>query len=185
MKILYTCLSKSWGGMEMLTLTQMQQMLNKKNEVELLCLEGSRIHSEAGKKEFTTHTVKSHAYINPAAIAKIIFIISKNNFELIHTHSSRDLWQLVPALKIYRSKIPLVLTKHVGSFIVKKDFLHRWLYGRVTNAFAISGVIRKNLIQTTPLPVQKVQLVHNGIDIEKFNPAESDRKKTRKEFEIA
>ncbi len=169
----------------MLTLIQMQQMLNRKIDVELLCLKGSRIHSEAEKKGFVVHTVKSSAYFNPAGIAKILLLITKDNFQLIHTHASSDLWQLVPALKIRRSKIPLILTKHIGSFIVKKDFLHRWLYRRVTNAFAISSVIRKNLIQTTPLSEQQVLLVHNGIDVEKFNPADADRERTRKEFEIA
>lgn len=192
MKILYSCISKSWGGMEMLTLTQMQQLLNRKITVELLCLKGSRMYTEAEARGFITHTVKSSAYLNSAGIAKIISVTwdrtdsrDKNKFELVHTHSTRDLWLLVPALKISRSSIPLVLTKHIGSFIVKKDFLHRWLYGRVTKAVAISSVIKKNLVQTTPLPEHKVLLVYNGIDTEKFDPAKASRKKIRGEFKIA
>jgi len=35
MKILYSCLSKSWGGMEMFTLTAVKQLLKKNIDVEL------------------------------------------------------------------------------------------------------------------------------------------------------
>jgi len=78
----------------------------------------------------------------------------------------------------------LLLTKHVGSFIVKKDFLHRWIYNRLTYALAISTIIQKNLIDTCPLPESKVLLLHDGIDINRFNPEKADAQKVRKEFKI-
>ena len=185
MNILFSCLSKSWGGMEMLTLTQMQQLLDRHLHVELLCLSGSRMGTEALDKGFIIHTLNTSGYFSPANISKIISLIKKNNFDLINSHASKDLWAIVPALKISNSKIPLILTKHVGSYITKKDFLHKWIYGRVNIALAISGVIRKNLIATTPLIENKIILVHNGIDINKFDPAKAERNKTRDEFNFA
>lgn len=185
MNILFSCLSKSWGGMEMLTLTQMQQLLDKHLYVELLCLFGSRMQAEALDKGFKIHTLNTSGYFNPAGISKLISLIKKNNFDIVHTHASKDLWTIVPALKISNSKTPLVLTKHVGSYIIKKDFLHKWIYSRVNIALAISEVIRKNLIETTPLIEDKVVLVHNGIDVNKFDPSKAERDKTRNEFNFA
>ncbi|MCX8104329.1 MAG: glycosyltransferase family 4 protein [Ignavibacterium album] len=185
MKVLYSCLSKSWGGMEMITLTFIKELLKRKISVELLCLKESRIHIEACTSGIITHPVKASGYIHPFTVVRVASLLRRGNFSLIHTQASKDLWILVPALKLIESKIPLFLTKQVGSFIVKKDFLHRFLYNRVTKAFAISRVIKKNLADTTPLDEKKIELVFNGIDTEKFNPETADREKIREEFSVA
>jgi glycosyltransferase involved in cell wall biosynthesis len=184
MKILYSCLSKSWGGMEMFTLTAVRQLLNRNIYVELLCTAESRLHIEANNIGIIIHPVKASGYFSPFSVLKIASIIRMNKYDIIHSHASRDLWFLVSALKLLRKKNPLILTKHVGSFIIKKDFLHKWIYNRVTFVLAISEVIRKNLLETCPLPEKKVKLLHNGIDLEKFNPAKYDGKKTREEFSV-
>lgn len=184
MKILFSCLSKSWGGMEMLTLTQMQRLLDRNISVELLCLSKSRMNNEGLKRGYNVRTLNSPGSINPAGILRLTSILRKNKFDLIHSHASGDLWTIVPALKIIGSGIPLFLTKHVGSRIIKKDLLHRKLYSRVTTAFAISEVIRKNLIDTTPLSEKSIMLVHNGIDVEKFDPAKVKRERVRSELKI-
>lgn len=185
MKILYSCLSKSWGGMEMITLTFVKELLKRNISVELLCIKESRIHVEACTSGIITHPIKASGYIHPLTITKVGYLIKKGKFDLIHTQASKDLWILVPALKLVQSKIPLFLTKQVGSFIVKKDIFHKYLYNRVTKAFAISRVIKNNLIETTPLDANEIELVFNGIDTNKFNSDNADRKKIRKEFAIA
>jgi len=184
MKILYSCLSKSWGGMEMFTLTAVKQ-LNKRNiRTELVCIRESRIHIEANNQGIITHPIKASGYIHPFSILMHASLIRRGEYNIIHTQASKDLWILVPALKILRSKIPLILTKQVGSGIEKKDILHKWIYKRVTYALAISNVIRKNLLDTCPLDKSKVLLLHNGIDTDKFNPGKVDKEKVRNEFNI-
>lgn len=185
MKILYSCLSRSWGGMEMITLIFIRKLIERKYQVELLCVKESRMHIEANNLGLIIHPVKASGYFHPAVIFKIASLIKKNNYKLVHTQASKDLWLLVPALKIASSKIPLFLTKQMGSFIVKKDFLHRFLYQRVTKAFAISTVIKNNLLETTPLQTNKIELLYNAVDVKKFDPAKADRNKVRKEFNIA
>jgi D-inositol-3-phosphate glycosyltransferase len=184
MKILYSCLSKSWGGMEMFTITAVKQLLKRNIKVELLCCEESRIHIEANNLGLIIHTVKPAGIIHPFASLKLSSILSKGNFDLIHTQASKDLWIIVPALKLIGSKIPLFLTKQIGSFINKKDKLHKMIYERVTFAFAISNVIKDNLLKTTPLPENKILLLHNGIDIDEFNPEKVSGKTIRKEFNV-
>ncbi|MDP3684552.1 MAG: glycosyltransferase, partial [Ignavibacteria bacterium] len=182
MKILYSCLSKSWGGMEMFTLTAIHQLLKRNIEVELLCFENSRLHKEAEKQKIIFHTLKTSGYFHPVQSFKLSRLIRKSKFDLIHTQASKDLWVLVPALKIIGSKIPLFLTKQVGSFIIKKDKLHQWVYSRITYALAISEVIKRNLMDTCPLTEDKILLLHNAVDTKRFDPTKSDNNKVRKEF---
>ncbi len=184
MKILYSCLSKSWGGMEMFTLTAVKQLQKKNISVELLCIAESRIHIEATNIGIIIHPIKAAGYFHPFSTLKLISIIRRGGYDLIHTQASKDLWLLVPALKLLKSKTPLILTKQVGSAIVKKDALHKWIYHRLTYALAISRVIEKNLIDTCPLTEDKIKLLHNGIDTNRFDPEKVDNKKVRKEFDI-
>lgn len=184
MKIFYSCLSKSWGGMEMITLTFIRKLLERNIHVELLCIEESRMQIEANNLGLIIHPVKASGYVHPFTTLKIASLIKKNKYDLVHTQASKDLWMVVPALKIAQSKIPLFITKHLGSFIVKKDFMHRFLYDRVTKAFAISNVIKNNLVDTTPLQPDKIVLLYNGVDVSKFDPAVAKRESIREEFEI-
>jgi glycosyltransferase involved in cell wall biosynthesis len=184
MKILYSCLSKSWGGMEMVTINSIKQLLQKNITVELICTTESRIHVEANNLGMIIYPVKAPGYLHPFITAKAISIIKNGRYDLIHTHASKDLWLLVPVLKLIRSKTALILTKHIGSFIKKTDIMHNWIYNRVNCAIAISSVIKRNLFETTSLSTDKIILHYNGVDPVKFDPCKVDGKKVRKEFKI-
>lgn len=175
MKILYSCLSKSWGGMEMFTVHAVSKLLDRGINTELLCYPGSKIEEEAKKLNIVTYGIKQNGYLNFSEILKVGKLIKQNGYTHIHTQASKDLWILVPALKYIGCKIPLFLTKQLGSFIIKKDFIHKFLYNRVTAAFAISEVIKRNLIETTTLNENKIYLLHNGVDSRRFNLAKTDR----------
>lgn len=184
MKVLISCLSKSWGGMEMYTLTSLLKLLEKNIEAELLCYKNSRLHNEAEKLNIKILTSTASGYFSPGEVTRIATSIELNNYELIHTHATKDLWLLVPSLQFASCKIPLIFTKHVGSFIVKKDIFHKWIYKRVDCALAISEVIKKNLADTTPLDKNKIKLLYDGIDVSKFDPQNAERNKIRNEFKI-
>ncbi len=72
----------------------------------------------------------------------------------------------------------------MGSFVVKKDFLHRFLYNRVNFILAISREIEKNVLETCPVTEDKVLLHHNSVNLKRFDPSLTDRKKIRREFGI-
>ena len=168
----------------MVTLTGIRQLIKRGIHVELLCAAESRIHIEANNLGIIIHPIKSGGYFHPFSSLRLAFIINKMKFDVIHTHASKDLWIIVPALQFLRKHIPLILTKHIGSFVEKKDFLHRRLYRYVTKAVAISSVIKKNLIDTTPLSEDRIVLIPNGIDTRIFDPGNYTGEKVRSEFNV-
>ncbi len=184
MKILKTCLSKSWGGLEMYTLQTVKQLLNRGIETELLCYNDSRIYHEAVKDGIKVFTSKFSNYFHPYEIIAASKFLKSNKYDIIHSGYSKDLWLLVPALNLSSLQTPLLLSKHMGSYIVKKDLLHRWIYGRVNYALAISNVIANNLVDTTPLTKNNVLLLHNGIDTNKFDAQKTNSQKVRGEYNI-
>lgn len=184
MKILYSCLSQSWGGLEMRTIQGAEQLLNKNLYVDILCYPGSKINLDAQKKKINCITIKASGYFHPLQVVNLAGLLKKNSYSLIHTQFSKDLWVLVPALKYINSDIPLILTKRMESSIVKKDVLHKLLYRRVNLILAISNVIKQNVIQTCPVPEDKVIIHYNGVDLKKYNPEKTERNRIRNEFDI-
>jgi glycosyltransferase involved in cell wall biosynthesis len=185
MKVLFTCFSKSWGGMEMFALTTVKQLIKHNIETDLACYPDSRLHQEAKKENVTIHTFKQNSYFHPIEVLNLSSLIKHNRYSIVECGGSKDLWLVVPALKIAKINLPLFLSKQMASFIIKKDFLHGWLYKRVTKTFAISNMIKNNLIETTPLPLDKIELLHNAIDTNKLDPAKVDSRIVRNELGIA
>lgn len=184
MKVLITCLSQSWGGLEMYSIQTTRLLIENNIEAEFLCYSNSRVHKEATKETFPVIVSQFKNYFQLREYFNLAKELKERSFDIIHSQASKDLWLLVPALKLSKLSAPLLLTKQMGSYIIKKDILHKWIYKRVNKALAISRVIAKNLVDTTPLTDDKIELLHNSIDTEKFNPAVVDKNKVRNEFNI-
>ena len=154
----------------MYSLTTLEKLLDRNIDASILCLEGSKMHQQALDNNFPVITTKKLGYFHISAKLKLGKMIKSQDFDLIHAMASKDLWALVPALKMTGNNLPLLMTKHMGSYIVKKDVLHKWIYSRLDTAFAISNVIAQNLVDTTPLKPEKIKILHNGINLNRFNP---------------
>lgn len=185
MRILISCLSRSWGGMEMFAVDSAKQLKNENLDVYFFCLKGSKINKHLNfLSRDKILSVNSNSYFNPLSSYRLRKFINRNKIDIIHTQYSKDLWIIVPALALIKRHIPLVLTKQLGSFVIKKDFLHRILYKRVNKAIAISTVIKNNLIETTPIDKNKIVIIHNAIDLNKFNRSKYDKSSIRKSLGI-
>lgn len=185
MKILYSCLSESWGGLEMFTLEIALKLKEHKIDVELLCSPESALYKKAKETDIVVHTARGNNYFNPVVLFFIRRLVKKTKYDLIHSYYSKDLWHVIPALKLTGNKIPVLLTKQVGSFIIKKDFLHKKLYKNVEKVFAISSIIKKNIIDTCPVDEEQVEVLFNCVDIHKFRPGNTNSRKIRAEFGLS
>lgn len=168
----------------MYALTSVKQLQNRGYDVCLIASPDSRLYLEAHNQGVMLLPIKASGYFHPVQSLKLSRILKYRDYDLIHTQASKDLWVLVPALRIAQSNIPLVLTKQVGSFIEKKDTFHKSLYKRVDKLFAISSVIKQNLLDTTPVDEKKISILHNAIDTKKFDPENYNGEKVRREFSI-
>lgn len=182
--ILISCGSYSWGGLEMISLETAMHLAKAGNNVKILCSSGSRLESEAISTGFETIPVFSKDKGIISSIIKLKKLLKKSRADVIHTNLSHDLWVLTPAMKISGSKAKLLLTKHMASGVKKKDLFHKYLYKRVDGIFAISNYIRKSVLDTCPVPEEKVHLLPVGIDLKKFNKANFNVRDVKKELKL-
>ena len=182
MKILQSCGSRSWGGLEMQALLVSRELLRRGHEVSLLCIPRTTLLKaayEAGVPSVGLLGKDKQAF---STIKDLSRLLKGYSYDVVHTHLSHDLWWLVPAMKLSSSNAKLFLTKHMASGVKKTDPLHRFLYGRLQGTFAISDYIRESVLNTCPVPENEVHVLHPGIAMEDFDCGLFDREETRAEL---
>jgi glycosyltransferase involved in cell wall biosynthesis len=182
--ILQTCFSPSWGGLEMQTLEISRALRDRGHTVWLAALPGSRLASEAQQLHITTLVLPVRGYVHPGAAWRLAKIIRTQNIHIIHCQHSRDIATLVPATQLSGRPIPIVLSKRMGSYISKKDIFHRYTYRHVHRVLAISNVIHRNVLATTPIAPDRVVTFYDAVDLRKFQTSPGQRQSIRKMFGV-
>ncbi len=184
MKILQSCGSRSWGGLEMQALSTSVELRKRRHDVSLLCLPRSPLLREASAAGVPTISLLGEDKNAFAIIKDLSGLLRSYEYDVIHTHLSHDLWWIVPAMKLAGSNAELFLTKHMASGVKKTDPLHRFLYGRLQATFAISNYIRKSVLDTCPVDDSTVHVLPPGVSLEEFNPDLYDKSEVRAELGI-
>lgn len=184
-RILQVCSSLAWGGTEMHVPILAGKLRDRGHDVRLVLHPKGSIAGEARERGFSVETVPIGGYVNPLSTCALGRCIRRFRPGVLHLHLSRDLWQAVPAARLAGFGGPLLLTKHVGSYVTKKDPLHRWLYRRVSRVITVSETLNRNVRETCPVPPDRVVTVHPALDLVRFDPARYDREDTRRSLGIA
>jgi hypothetical protein len=127
LSVLHVCTSRSWGGMEMRALQTSLSLQARGLRVTLLCFPNSTLHREAQAAGIGVFPAPFRRALQPLLILRLRRFLRARRFDLMHTHFSKDLLLIVPAAEGLLPRLPIVLTKRVGSGVSKKDFLHRYL----------------------------------------------------------
>jgi glycosyltransferase involved in cell wall biosynthesis len=170
--------------MEMSMAATSARLRERGHDVLTACYPGSRTEARLRDDGFEPHPFPLWGKFHPVKALRMARLVRREKIDLVHTDYSRDLFTVVPALRIARG-VPLVLHKHVGTFKPKNLFVHHYLYPRVDKVIAVSEVIRRNLLNTHPLREDQLCVIHHGIDLERFAPDEERRLRARAELGIA
>jgi glycosyltransferase involved in cell wall biosynthesis len=184
MKILQSCSSRSWGGLEMYTLRTAEKLKENGHAVSLLCCKNSTLSREAENSGVPVHPYLNSDIMLPKAVYKLTALLNSGKYDIIHTHLSHDLWTIAPARSLSNAKAKLFLTKHMGSGVDKKDIFHRYLYKNIDGIFAISNYVKERVISTCPVNPEKVHVLHPGISLEKYNKTFFHRDEVEKKYSI-
>ncbi len=184
MKILQSCGSMSWGGLELMALKISLMLKENGNEIHLICPMNSELEKYALNNSIKTIPLwkKVKSVLIPSL--RLRKLIQSENYNIVHTHLSHDLWTIVPALKRSHSSAKLYLSKHMGSGISKKDMFHKYLYNRINHIFAVSSYVKQRVIETCPVDESKVSILYPGLKLENYNPASLNKTEIRKELGI-
>ena len=95
---------------------------------------------------------------------RLASIVKKEEIEIVHAHMARD-YPLAAYAARRNPKSRLIITRHV-LFPISR--LHKITLARVARVIAVSEAVKRQFLAAHLVPVEKVTVVHNGIDINRF-----------------
>jgi len=121
-------------------------------------------------------------------IHEVAGFIRSERIEIVHGHHGRDIWPVILAAKLSRSRPAVVLTRHMAKS-PRSWFSRRFMLGQCQAVIAVSEFVARVLKQgvyepDSPEPERrrraplagdhlKIQVIHGGIDTEKFRPRDA------------
>lgn len=112
---------------------------------------------------------------NPCQILKIKDFIQQNDYDVVHTHLFPTLYWVSLVKTFWRIKIPVVFTEHsthnkrLDKFIFRA--IDRCIYRKYQKILAITPQVKQVLVQKLNINPEKVEVVYNGVEVDKYKQA--------------
>jgi len=175
--ILHTDWSRSWGGQEIRTLTELREMRKHGFRCSLMVPESSELARRGREEGLTVWPVEFTSKFHLSSWKKIIQCMRQLRPAVVNTHSSEDSWMAGSAARLLG--VPLVIrTRHVLAPI-SSSFSYRFPHV----VLACSEAIRDGLVDQG-VPGDKIVVQSSGIDEERFRFSPDNRDQIRKQFGI-
>ena len=182
--ILHTEAAAGWGGQEIRVLQETRLLLERGHRVSLICQAGSPLEERAksiSNALFHLIPISMKSALSLGVFRVLYRYVSKNNLDVIHTHSSIDSWLGGVVGKL--SGVPVVRTRHV-SLPVNDFFPNHLLYSYIPQKILTSGNMISDIVkQVRCVDSNKVVSVPAGVDLRKFD-SEISGEKIREELKV-
>jgi len=176
--VIHTDWSRSWGGQEIRTLTELRAMREHGFRVGLIVREGAELARRAAQENIPVYFVDFSSKFNLAAWFRLFLLLRRLRPDVINTHSSEDAWMAGAVARMLRVPLP-VRTRHVLAPI--SSALSYNLFARVI--FACSESIGKQLA-SQGVREERIIVQPTGIDENRFRFRAADRQAIRGQYGI-
>jgi len=182
--ILHTEAAAGWGGQEIRVLQEARLLLERGHRVSLVCQADSPLEERArsiSSSRFHLIPISMKSALSLWVFLTLYRYVSKNNLDVIHTHSSVDSWLGGVVGKL--SGVPVIRTRHV-SLPVNDFFPNHLLYSYIPQRILTSGNMISDIVkQVRCVDSNKVVSIPAGVDLRKFDSGISGEK-IRKELKV-
>ena len=182
--ILHTEAAAGWGGQEIRVLQETRLLLERGHRVSLVCQADSPLEERArsiSSSRFHLIPISMKSALSLWVFLTLYRYVSKNNLDVIHTHSSVDSWLGGVVGKL--SGVPVIRTRHV-SLPVNDFFPNHLLYSYIPQRILTSGNMISGIVkQVRCVDSNKVVSIPAGVDLRKFD-SEISGEKIREELKV-
>jgi glycosyltransferase involved in cell wall biosynthesis len=177
--IAHTDWSRSWGGQEIRTLTELREMRRLGFRTALIVREGAELARRCAQEGIPVHYIDFSSKFNPAAWLQLFRLLRRLRPAALNTHSSEDSWMAGAAARL--CGVPLIArTRHVlapvSSALSYNAFPHL--------IFACSEAIAAQLAEQG-VRKEKIVVQSTGVDEERFRFSAEDREEIRQRHQIS
>ncbi len=108
--------------------------------------------------------------VSARALASLVY---RNQIEIVHAHMARD-YPLAAYAVWQNPAARLILTRHV---LFQMNRLHRVTFSKASRVIAVSRAVADQLRASGVVPAEKISVVLNGVDTQKFIEARAHFKR--------
>jgi glycosyltransferase involved in cell wall biosynthesis len=180
------------GGAQQLLVDILGILDNAKYNVVVCCLRGpTPLSKDAEAKGLKIVYLNRHKY-DPRQLSDVARIIRRNRIRLVHTHLSAS--SIIGRAAAIICRVPLIVVHdHSGGRLfaqAPRPFRHvlsaadSLLMHSTDKLIAISQAPRDYWVRERRVPPSKVVVIHNGVDIYRFQPDHIDSSQVRRELAL-
>jgi len=171
--------ARGWSGIGSHSI-ELALSLRKKGHMAVIgCAQEVNVRHHAEKLGIPLRKIRLKNLMDIRAIFKIMQVVFKDDIELIIANLGKEYWPATFVAKILGRKI--IVIRHQTNRLKK---ITCWLLAtQVDRVVAVSGAVADSLI-AGGVPFEKIEVVHNAINIERFDPLSVDGNGVRKELGI-
>lgn len=161
------------GGAQETLLSLVKYFDRRRFHVEVATLHGQGHYWESFRRlAAPLHSLSPHKYL-PLYIPRLLQLLTTGKFDLIHCHLTASNLIAKPLAAI--SGVPLIFNYDQNDMYRTQQKM-RLLLDRLANLLtdhivAVSASTRDFLIQQERVPAEKITVIYNGVDLERFQPA--------------
>jgi glycosyltransferase involved in cell wall biosynthesis len=184
LRILQISSARSFGGGERHLIDLTKGLVQRGHEVYLALSPLSPLQKKLAEilPEENLFNVSMRNALDLLSARALARLVREREIEIVHAHMGRD--YPLAAFAVRKSKAKLVITRHV---LFPLSRLHKFTLSNLSRVIAVSKAVERNLIEQKIFPTEKICVVPNGIDFEKFDTMtnEADRKTFRRQLNLS
>ncbi|WP_289873134.1 glycosyltransferase [uncultured Duncaniella sp.] len=175
MKILHVITSLYTGGAEKLMVDLLPRLAQSGCEIELCVFNGevTPFKTQLEEAGIKIHSFTSGSVYNPLHILRLIRLIRRGEYDIVHTHNTAP--QFFAAIAKVLCSVVLCTTEHNTSNRRRGSRwyapIDKWMYRRYKNVIACSEQVKYNLYHSGLVNSEKIITINNGVPIERFSNA--------------
>ena len=171
MRILQICSARQIGGGERHLADLANGLTRRDHHVFAALIPSSPLLSELSSvPEQNIVQAPMRNALDVSSALKLARFASENRIQIIHAHVARD--YPLAALVARRSSAHLILTRHV---LFPMNRAHKLTLRRTDRVIAVSQAVADGLRAQRIFNRDKIVLIHNGIDVDRFVRGREDR----------
>ena len=159
MRVLEAITPSRIGGAEVYVTNFCRELKQLGAEIELFCPSGRPFVDYAAERGLSAITWKTHGKLDPVTVIRLARLMKSRNIDVIHTHLSTA----------------SLLGAFAATLAGKRSVAHvhglnsATCFRRSSAVIAVSEAVKRHLVGQG-LPERKIHVVHNGVDISRFEP---------------
>ena len=165
MRILQICSARTLGGGERHLADLANGLARRGHEVYAALVPASPLPGELSdlpKENIIKLPLRNS--LDVASALKLARFVRRNQIEIVHAHLGRD-YPLAAFAARRAGGARLILTRHV---LFPLNRVHKVLLRRVARVIAVSQAVADGLIAQDIFDRDKIVLIHNGVDLDRF-----------------